>query len=306
MQYLKILFITSVLEKTKEIDEMPGVNYKKSITVFIFLAVFMLTAAAALAGEESPVGKDKFKLSLGAFFPAIDSQLKVDSNAFGEGTEIDLEGDLGFDENVELGRIEGYWRFAPKHRLYLGYYGFDRDSLHTIEKEIEWDDKVFIVGAELYSNWEIDFVYAKYGYSFLQGEKWELSGSLGLYYLDTVFTVRGEARLEGNGEGEISAEVTEETGLDLPIPLFGLTAEYFITPKWRVIGNVSYFTISIDEWDGSIFDFSANLEYLFHKNFGIGTGYLYFEADVERDREERVSHLDYKYSGVQIYGIWHF
>ena len=97
-----------------------------------------------------------------------------------------------------------------------------------------------------------------------------------------------------------------QAGLDLPIPLFGLTVEYYITPKWRAITSVSYFTISLDEWDGSLFDFSANLEYLFHKNFGIGLGYLYFEADVERDRERRVSHLDYEYQGVQIYGILHF
>jgi predicted porin len=148
-------------------------------------------------------------------------------------------------------------------------------------------------------------LYAKYGYSFFQGDKWELSGSLGLYYLDTALTVRGSARLEG-GEGEVSAGVTDEASLDLPIPLFGLTAEYYITPKWRVIANVSYFTISFDEWDGSLFDFSANLEYLFHKNFGIGAGYLYFDADVERDRDRRVSHLDYEYQGVQISGIWHF
>jgi hypothetical protein len=272
----------------------------------MILSAILLCANHALASEESPVGKDKFKLSVGGFFPAIDSQIKIDSKQFGEGTEIDLEDDLGFDEDVQLGRIEGYWRFAPKHRLYLGYYGFDRDALHTLEEEIEWDDKTYVVGAELYSEWSVDFIYGTYAYSFFQGEKWELSGSLGLYYLDTVLTVSGEARIENGGEGEVAAEVTDEASLDLPIPLFGLTAEYYITPKWRVIGNVGYFTISIDEWDGSLFDFSANLEYLFHKNFGLGLGYLYFEADVERDKEERVTHLDYKYQGVQLYGIWHF
>jgi len=285
---------------------MSGVKSQKSIISILIITAVLFSANLALASDESPVGKDKFKLSLGAFFPAIDSQVKIDSKEFGEGTEIDLEDDLGFDEDVNLGRIEGYWRFAPKHRLYLGYYGFDRDAQHAIEEEIEWDDKVFVVGAELKSKWDVDFIYAKYGYSFFQGEKWELSGSLGLYYLDTVLTVRGEARIENGGEGEVSAEITVEESLDLPIPLFGLTAEYFITPKWRVIGNVSYFTISIGEWDGSLFDFSANLEYLFHKNFGIGLGYLYFEADVERDRGEKVSHLDYKYQGVQVYGIWRF
>lgn len=275
--------------------------------IMLFMAVILLFAAPVFASGESAVGKDKFKLSVGGFFPAIDSQLKVDSKEFGKGTEIDLEDDLGFNEDVNLFRIEGYWRFAPKHRLYLGYYGFGRDTQKTLETEIEWDDKIFEVGVEIYSEWDIDFVYGKYGYSFIQGDKWEVSGSLGLYYLKNVIRIRGEARIEGNGgEGEVSKEVSEEASLELPIPLFGLTAEYYITPKWRVIGNVSYFTISLNEWDGSIFDFSTNLEYLFHKNFGIGLGYLYFDADVERDRTKRVSHLDYMYRGVQLYGIWKF
>jgi hypothetical protein len=41
-------------------------------------------------------------------------------------------------------------------------------------------------------------------------------------------------------------------------------------------------------WDGSIFDFSANLEYLFHKDFGLGSGYLYFDAEEERNRTARI------------------
>lgn len=44
----------------------------------------------------------------------------------------------------------------------------------------------------------------------------------------------------------------------------------------------------------------------FTKNLGLGLGYLYFKADVERDREDMVSHLDYKYHGVKLYGILHF
>ena len=285
---------------------MSGFNFRKAILFqFIIIAIF-LSANQALAGEESPVGKDNFKLSLGGFFPAIDSQVRIDSKEFGQGTDIDIEDDLGFDENVELGRIEAYWRFKPKHRLYLGYYGFDRDTLHILEEEIEWDDKTYVIGAELYSEWTVNFIYGSYAYSFFQGEKWELSGSLGLYYLNTKLLVKGTARIEDGGEGEVSDEVEDEASLDLPIPLFGLKAEYYFTPKWRALIGVSYFTISIDEWDGSVFDFSANLEYLFHKNFGIGLGYLYFESDVERDREKRVSHLDYMYQGVQVYGIWRF
>ena len=41
---------------------------------------------------------------------------------------------------------------------------------------------------------------------------------------------------------------------------------------------------------GNIFDTSAYRQYLFHPNFGIGVGCLYFDTDVERDRGTRIVH----------------
>jgi hypothetical protein len=62
----------------------------------------------------------------------------------------------------------------------------------------------------------------------------------------------------------------------------------------------------LEKWSGHILEATAALEFLFHKNFGIGTGYSYFDLEVERDREARVSDLTYNYGAVQIYGIWYF
>ena len=60
------------------------------------------------------------------------------------------------------------------------------------------------------------------------------------------------------------------------------------------------------ERDSSLFDFGANLEYLFRKNLGLDLLYMYFEDDMEKDRDNMVSHLDYKYLGVKLYCILHF
>ena len=279
--------------------------YCRYISVIImFIVVTAVHASSVLAADDSPVGKDKFKLSAGIFLPAINSELKISSKSLGTGTNIDLESDLGLDEDITSGRAQGYWRFAPRHRLYFGYYGFDRDASHTLSKEITINDKIFDVGAELYTSWEIDFISASYAYSFYQGEKMELSGSLGLYYLRNKFTFHGRGYI--SGELEVEKMLTEEESLDLPIPIFGLAAEYYFTPKWRGIVGGSFFTIAIDEWDGTIYQLSASLEYLFHKNFGIGAGYSYFDVNVERDRSTRISTLDYTYGAAQVYGIWYF
>ena len=283
---------------------MRGVHCRCLLALIVFITTVAAASSQALAEEESMVGLDKFKLEAGVFLPAIDSNLKITSKAIGEGTGIDLENDLGFDDTITIGRVGGYWRFAKRHRLYFGYYGFNRDASKEIEKQIEIDDKIYDVGAKLKSTWDLDFIYADYAYSFFQGKQWELSASLGLYWLSNTLTLKGTGTI--SGEEEIETELTEKSSVDLPVPLFGLAAEYYFTPKWRALIGASYFTLSLDEWDGSLFQCNANLEYLFHKNFGIGAGYYYFDTDVERNTSKRVTHLDYTYNGVQIYGIWHF
>lgn len=281
-------------------------RFGKLVTTVVFLGVITFCAKSALAGE-STVGMDTFRLNVGGFLPAIDSELSITSKNLNLGTIIDLEDDLGFDDDVTLAQVSGYWRFAKRHRLQAGYYSFDRDASKSITKEIYINDKRFAVGATLASNWEIDFIQASYAYSFLQSEKWELSASLGVYYLDTTITLSGNGSVSiGEDEWSGTIQVTEEESIGLPIPLLGLSAEYHITPKWRTRVGGRYFTLSIDEWSGHMLEATASLEFLFHKNFGIGTGYTYLDVEVERDREPRISDLNYTYGGVQIYGIWYF
>jgi len=276
------------------------------LTVAVFLAGIVLCSTSVLAGE-STVGMETFRLNVGGFLPAINSELSISSKNLSLGTIIDLEGDLGFDEDVNIAQVSGYWRFAKRHRLSAGYYGFERDATKILAKDIIIGDKLFSADATIYSNWEIDFFQVSYAYSFLQSEKWELSGSLGVYYLDTAITLRGNGSVSiGDDEWSATAQRTEEESIGLPIPLLGLAAEYHITPKWRARVGGRYFTLSIDEWSGHMLEAIAALEFLFHKNFGIGTGYTYLDVEVERDRESRVSDLNYTYGGVQIYGFWYF
>jgi hypothetical protein len=279
----------------------------KFIAIAVILSGIAVIGTTSLANAGSTIGTDTFRLNVGGFLPAIDSSLSIISKNLDLGRKVDLENDLGFDEDVTIAQVSGYWRFAPRHRLLAGYYAFNRDASKTLADQIQIGDKLFDVGVSLYTNWEIDFFQASYAYSFLQTEKWEVSGSVGLYYLDTAITLRGEGSIsDGDGGWTVAGQVTEGESVGLPIPLLGLAAEYQISPKWRAKASGRYFTLSLDEWSGHILEATAAVEFLFHKNFGIGTGYSYFDIEVERDRESRISELIYTYGAVQIYGIWYF
>ena len=62
-------------------------------------------------------GDEKFCIVGGAFFPAFDTDLRVDNTNLGMGNEIDLQDDLGFSDTQTTGYVSGWWRFAPRHRI---------------------------------------------------------------------------------------------------------------------------------------------------------------------------------------------
>ena len=237
---------------------------------------------------------------MGAFFPAIETSLEV--NGVDTGDDLDLENQLGFSDSETIFRLDGYWRFFKRHRLGFSYYQFNRDGNRTLDKEIEIGDEVFPINAEVNSELNLGFYNIDYMYSFYQGEKWEISGILGVYWVDFEFSAAGSLQV---AESELQT-FYQSTDFNGPLPFLGLSFEYYITPQWLAIFSGSYFQLSVSDIDGSLTNLGAKLEYQFTRNFGLGLGYDYFRIDVTGDDGELRTDIVYKYQGVQAYGILRF
>lgn len=124
-------------------------------------------------------GEERFFLAAGAFLPSFDTRLRVDNKELGIGDEVDLEKDLGLNEEETVFWGSGYWRFASCHRLSLSYFQFKRDASAIAQQDIEIDDEIFPVGATLASEFKIQVVPIAYSYSLVKRSKLEFGGSLG-------------------------------------------------------------------------------------------------------------------------------
>ncbi|MGB6378491.1 MAG: hypothetical protein WBG24_17395, partial [Syntrophobacteria bacterium] len=120
----------------------------------IVSSVFILRGNVLAEDEGYGPGTDKWKFALGGYFPSIDTKLKIDGTQIGD--ELDLEG-LGFSDNDSLWRLDGYWRFAQKHRLAFGYYGFERDGSIGISEQIKIGDIVIPVNAFVSTELNLDY-----------------------------------------------------------------------------------------------------------------------------------------------------
>ena len=78
--------------------------------LFIMISILILPVSA-LAEEGWGPGQDKWKFELGGYFPAIDTNLRVDAtNAIAPlGDDLSLEDSLGFSDSDSIWRIDGYW-----------------------------------------------------------------------------------------------------------------------------------------------------------------------------------------------------
>jgi hypothetical protein len=268
---------------------------------FMLLLTGLASAETGKADEGYGPGQDKWKFQLGGYFPSVNTKLKIDGTQVGD--NIDLE-DLGLSGDESIWRLDGYWRFAKKHRLEFGYYQFKRDASRRLDEQITIGDEIFQVGFLAATELQLDFYTLDYLYSFYQGEKWEIAGGLGFYWVGLDFSIG--AALDINNNPILGGPVVESTDFNGPLPYLALNFEYYITPKWLVICKGGYFQLDVGDIDGRLTTLGAKLEYQFTKRWGLGAGYDAFRIDVDIEDDNLKSNIEYNYHGIQVYGILRF
>ena len=261
------------------------------------IALALTITFPMLCYAEPPVdiGKDKYSISIGFFLPAVDTNIRLDSGTLGRGTDIDLEDDLGFDTEQNTGRLDGYIRFAPKHRLGVGLFSMNRKASGIIDRTIQFGDRVFVVNTAINSAFKTKIILANYMYSFIQKPKLEAAVAVGVHYMKT------EATLTTSG-GTISSSAKA----DGPLPLIGLDLKYAASPKIHLGLLAQWFKVDAGDYDGSIQNINASVEYLVQKNIGIGVGYNRFSVDYNVNDSFFKGALRYSYGGPQIFASMRF
>jgi hypothetical protein len=265
---------------------------------FVLLLAFVSFVAASVgqadAKERIPLGEDKFKISGGGFLTDFNSGLRVDRNIDDENKEINVEDDLGLNSSASSFRIDGYWRVGPRHRIVSGYYSLGRSSDHVLEREVEWEDGVFPVGAMVGSGLKLGVTPISYAYSFIKREQWEVAASVGVHWTKVSAFIGGEAFVDGE---PVLSEFHEESDIKGPFPLVGLLVDFSPSPKWQIGTSLQYLDISISKYNGRLLDLRLYAEYYIWRNVGIGISYNYFDLNAGVTQEEYTGNVKLKFDG---------
>mgnify|MGYP001064172963 CR=1 FL=1 len=274
--------------------------WKETLLAAVLISL-LLSPGISLAGESTETQPwEKFGANLGVFVSALDSSFRIGT---GVGLDIDVEDLLDLEATNTVFRAGVLWRFSDnrRHRLDFSWFAFRRDGTRQLTEDItiERDDGTTVTlnaGSTVEAFFDMDIYQLAYSYSFFQDDRVDLAAGIGLYVMPLDFGIKAAGLVNEEGEASFTA----------PLPVLGLRMDFALTPKWFIRTGSQIFYLEYDNFQGSILEFRAAVEYNPWKHLGIGLGFDALGVKVEAEDEDYPGidfrgNVQFNYTGLQLY-----
>jgi hypothetical protein len=244
-----------------------------------------------LAADAQPTAREeRASIMFGAFVTDRESNTRLDSDV-GDGTDINLEDDLGLESSTSVARLGGYVWLGERHRLDGAYFDLSRSASLPISKTIEFGDETFLINTIIETESTLKIIKADYTFAILARERGWFGVTGGLYIAETTLSL-SQAAL-GRAESE---DVTA------PLPVFGLRGDYAINDRITLRGAVQLFAFESEDVDGRFSDFYIGADYGFGKRMAVGLAYNRVSMNLGAIEDQGLdARLDWGYDGLLLY-----
>jgi len=217
----------------------------------------------------SPI-TDRFYMR-GIFFTATaTTEIRLDPNGNIAGTPLSAEDDLGLDDKVDQGRMEFDIRLAERNHVRVDYFKLNRFNQAPLAESIIFGDFIFPEGTNFRAKLDWRVLTLTYTRSVIKTERFEGGIGLGIHIL--------EAHASGGTPGTLNFEETDEVGI---FPTIAANLAWRISKRWSVTARGQQFTASPEDFDGTMRDYHADVQYRWRDNFAFGLGYSMLESDLD-------------------------
>jgi hypothetical protein len=235
-------------------------------------------------------------LSVGTFANSTALDIRLDASTDMPGTEIDWDQRFGLEHSKRF-RLDGLWRFTPKHHLRVLYTDYSQTDRATLATEIQWGDDLFPVDAQVAATLGFEVIEAAYEYAFVTSDRAEIAGSVGLHY--TTLEARLAATVTSPTTG--SRSIGGPRSVDAPLPVVGLRGMWRLGDRVYLDAQAQYFSLAIDDIKGSLYNYRAALIWQPTRRVGFGAGYDAFGVDVDLRQDDFRGKVDWVYRGPQLF-----
>jgi hypothetical protein len=253
--------------------------------------------------EDAPsVLNDAFYIAVGTFVVNTDTTLRLDGDAGEQGKPIDWEKNFG-EGDVNRFRLDGYWRFADRHKVRALVFSSSRSGSRTFDDDVEWGGATYQANATIDGKVKFSIYELAYEYAFMRRERYEVAASAGLHYTDYKATLEGNATATGTG-GPVTGRREKSGSVGAPLPVFGLRGTWLLGQTFSIDASGQFFSLTYGDIQGNIQDYRLLLNWQPKSWLGLGIGYDRFSIDVDVSSDNFRGKMDWSYDGPMVfYGI---
>jgi hypothetical protein len=279
------------------------VRVKFASRLFSALLASGLAASAmgqSLSGADGLLN-DHWVINLGGFFLTTDTSANLNGQS-SINPDIDFDREFGKAADSRRVRADALWRITPAHHVRLMYFDNSTTRSKALERDLEWGDYTFVLGAAAEFKQKTKVFELAYEYAFMRRPTYEVAASVGVHYMDTTLQLSGTASVTGPSGNTTTASATSKaSSLPAPLPVIGLRGGWVLHPDWYLDAQAQFFKVKVGEYDGRWSDLRAGVTWMFQRNFGLGLGYNVFATTLDVTKNDFDGRLRTGYSGLQAY-----
>jgi len=247
-------------------------------------ALAVTLGAPSLLGAQAPIRNhlyDKFQLIGALSTVQFTTTIRFDSDE-GQGTDIDVEDDLGASSSVVEPRVGLRWNISRKHTLEFGYQFARRSGEREVQNDFEYQGETYEAGLLVKTKFNSDLASLTWRWAFHASDKSKIGATLGLGAL--FFQTALDGYLSVNDQ---SAEVSASRDLTAPVAGIGAFGNWQLSPAWYLELDVRGLYIPISRFEAIVGDISAAVRWwpLQWGGLEFGAGWNSVRVDINKDPE---------------------
>jgi hypothetical protein len=278
------------------------------IKVFVIVAIFA-SASSANAQNEYEKFNDPWRVYVGGYWPDASSKININGEVLPPGPPASVEDILGLEESKAVAWGGVAWHISRRNSLELETFSLNRNggASGTFDPPVEVSD-FFIESGAIATSYDTSLSRLTYGFSIMRSERMDFQLKAGLHIakLEAAVQISGEIcgpmTVPSSPPGcPAAGSETASEDVTAPLPHFGASFAYAMTPSLALSFQAVGFAIEIDSIDGSIVELDADIAWQPFEHFGVGAGLRYFNTNVTAGNSELNGEFDFEYIGPVLY-----
>jgi hypothetical protein len=160
-------------------------------------------------------------------------------------------------------------RMRERSRLRVDYLQLQRHGETVLDRPVFFGDDIYLINDRIVSDFNWRMVGLTYTYSFLKFERVELGAGVGLHLIQV------------EAVGEVPARRLRQDFTSAgPFPTLALDGSWRFARRWSLNGHVQYFSAGIEDFDGLMRQYHADVQYRWRRHVAVGVGYGAFGAHI--------------------------